>query len=168
MPPIDYKFLKQDLSGTTEEALLYFVFVSYEVLGKEFEDYFKKEFQLLPSHTHLLCYLKLYGIMSMSDLAELMNTSRQHMTKIVDSLAERGLVTRTYNPRDRRAVYVEPTDQALRQVDTGERRFISHLLHNISQLPEDEQEKTIDAIKTTSKFLSSLTIKTEKIPNSYL
>ena len=67
MSPMEYTYLKQNLHGTNEEILLSFLFLSYESLGKKFEDFFKANYQLMPSYTHLLCYLKYYKIMSMGD-----------------------------------------------------------------------------------------------------
>lgn len=40
MAPLEYKYLKQNPKGNTEEALFYFIYLSYEVLGKQFEDFF--------------------------------------------------------------------------------------------------------------------------------
>lgn len=42
MAPLEYKYLKQNPKGNTEEALFYFIYLSYEVLGKQFEDFLKK------------------------------------------------------------------------------------------------------------------------------
>jgi DNA-binding MarR family transcriptional regulator len=162
----DYKYLEQNPNGSTDEILFYFVYLTHERLAKSFEDFFKKNYSWSPSQTHLLCYLKYYETISMSQLADLMNTSRQRMTQLVDSLAERGLAKRSYDPHNRRAVYVQPTEEMLKQLDTGERRFISYLQHSISALPRDAQQKTIDAIRTTSDFLSNLSFETEDIQNA--
>lgn len=165
MSPVEYKFLKQNIVGKPDEVLFSFIYLSYETLGKQFEDFFKSNFKLSPSQTHVLCYLKFYQKISMSELAELMNSSRQHMTKLVDSLVERGLAIRSYDEKDRRAVYVEPTEMARKDIDTGERRFISHLQRNISCLPEDKQKELMAAIRTTSEFLANLKIEVNSIPD---
>ena len=165
MSPMEYTYLKQNLHGTNEEILLSFLFLSYESLGKKFEDFFKANYQLMPSYTHLLCYLKYYKIMSMSQLASIMNVSRQTMTKMIDSLSESGLVKRNYDAKDRRAVYVEPTELALKEIDTGERRFISHMQNTIAQMSEANQREIIDSIRLVSHFLANLTIEEEHIQN---
>lgn len=168
MAPLEYKYLKQNPKGNTEEALFYFIYLSYEVLGKQFEDFFKKNFQLSPNQTHLLCYLKFYKKISMSVLADMMNSSRQHMTKLVDSLGRTEAGCPLLRFEDRRTVYVEPTETALMDIDTGERRFISHLLRNIACLPEEKQAETINAINLTSEFLSRIKIEINDIPESPL
>ena len=150
MSPMEYTYLKQNLHGTNEEILLSFLFLSYESLGKKFEDFFKANYQLMPSYTHLLCYLKYYKIMSMSQLASIMNVSRQTMTKMIDSLSESGLVKRSYDAKDRRAVYVEPTELALKE---------------IAQMSEANQREIIDSIRLVSHFLANLTIEEEHIQN---
>ena len=145
MSPMEYTYLKQDLDGKNEEILLSFLFLSYESLGKK----------------HLLCYLKYYRIMSMSQLASIMNVSRQTMTKMIDSLSESGMVKRSYNAKDRRAVFVEPTEFALKMIDTGERRFISHMQNTVAKMSSSDQREVLDAIKLVSKFLANLKIEEE-------
>lgn len=161
MSPMEYTYLKQDLDGKNEEILLSFLFLSYESLGKKFEDFFKANYQLMPSYTHLLCYLKYYRIMSMSQLASIMNVSRQTMTKMIDSLSESGMVKRSYNAKDRRAVFVESTEFALKIIDTGERRFISHMQNTVAKMSSSDQREVLDAIKLVSKFLANLKIEEE-------
>lgn len=161
MSPMEYTYLKQDLDGKNEEILLSFLFLSYESLGKKFEDFFKANYQLMPSYTHLLCYLKYYRIMSMSQLASIMNVSRQTMTKMIDSLSESGMVKRSYNAKDRRAVFVEPTEFALKMIDIGERRFISHMQNTVAKMSSSDQREVLDAIKLVSKFLANLKIEEE-------
>ena len=38
MSPMEYTYLKQDLDGKNEEILLSFLFLSYESLGKKFDN----------------------------------------------------------------------------------------------------------------------------------
>lgn len=105
-----------------------------------------------------MCYLKFQRIISMSELASHVHSSRQHMTQIVDSLVKLDLAERKYDPQNRRAVYVQPTVTGLKRLDTGERRFISHLQRAISKLPAEERQKTIEAIRTVSVFLGNINI----------
>lgn len=164
----NYKYLDRNPDGGTNEILFHFVYLSQEQLAKSFEVFFKNNYSWSPTQTHLLCYLKYYDTISMSELSDLMNSSRQHMTQLIDNLSEKGLAKRTYDSKNRRAVNVQPTDLALKQLDTGERRFISHLQRNIAQLSEEEQKKTIEAIKITSNFLSNLTFESKDITDALL
>lgn len=60
----------------------------------------------------------------MSDLADRLRIARRSATSVVDELAERGLVARSADPRDRRAVTVEvtPAGWALLEQLTASRR----------------------------------------------
>ena len=135
MPPLEYRLLEQNLSGKSDELLLYFIYLSQERLASSFEDFFRKNYNWSPNQTRVMCYLKFQRIISMSELASLVHSSRQHMTQIVDSLVKLDLAERKY-----------------------ERRFISHLQRAISKLPAEERQKTIEAIRTVSVFLGNINI----------
>src|SRR3712207_6846949 len=50
----------------------------------------------------------------LSDLAEALRIAPRSATEVADGLQERGLVERTPDPRDRRAVLLRPTDEGRR------------------------------------------------------
>lgn len=50
----------------------------------------------------------------LSDLAESLHIAPRSATEVADGLQERGLVERTPDPRDRRAVLLRPTDEGRR------------------------------------------------------
>ena len=58
-----------------------------------------------------------------------------------------------------------PTELALKEIDTGERRFISHMQNTIAQMSEANQREIIDSIRLVSHFLANLTIEEEHIQN---
>ena len=82
MPPLEYRLLEQNLSGKSDELLLYFIYLSQERLASSFEDFFRKNYNWSPNQTRVMCYLKFQRIISMSELASLVHSSRQHMTQI--------------------------------------------------------------------------------------
>ena len=57
------------------------------------------------------------GSASVSALAEANQTSRSAVSKAVDSLVRRGLVTRSQNPQDRRNLPLALTEEGLRVMD---------------------------------------------------
>ena len=161
MTAYEYKYLEQNPLGSQEELLLYYIYLSQEKLATSFTEFFRTNLGWSTSQTRVMCHLKFYRLISMSELATLTNTSRQHMTQIIDALVKAGLAERRQDPEDRRAVYVQPTVTGMKQLDTGERRYISYLTRSISKLPEDQQEKTVDAIRTVSRFLSGFKLEKE-------
>ncbi len=106
MTALEYRLLEQNISGKTDELLLYFIYLSQEKLASSFEDFFRQNYNWSPNQTRVMCYLKFQRTISMSELASLVHSSRQHMTQIVDSLVKMGLAERKYDPQNRRAVYV--------------------------------------------------------------
>lgn len=48
MAPLEYKYLKQNPKGNTEEALFYFIYLSYEVLANNLKIFLKKTFNCPP------------------------------------------------------------------------------------------------------------------------
>lgn len=159
MTPVELNdLLEQKSDGSTKEIILHYIFLSQEHLASKFELFFKDNFSWSPNQTRVLCYLKYYKKVSMSDLASFIHVSRQLMTQTVDSLEKLGLAKRKYDPENRRAVYVEATKEGLKQLDTGERRFVSHIERAIYRLPIEEANKTIEAIQTVSALIKSFDI----------
>jgi len=69
-------------------------------------------------------------------LAQALGIDRTTMVTLLDTLEERGYVTRQRHPRDRRAFLVHPTDSgriaksaAVRILDEQQRRFLAPLTH---------------------------------------
>lgn len=56
------------------------------------------------------------GRMRMTDASHMLMVSKPAATQSVNRLVEQGFVERAYDPNDRRAVYIQPTD-------AGKRRF---------------------------------------------
>src|SRR3954470_20696849 len=64
---------------------------------------------LSPSQARALRVLVEHDGTRVSDLAEALHIAPRSATEVADSLEERGLVERTPDPRDRRAVLLRPT-----------------------------------------------------------
>src|SRR4051794_38678947 len=55
--------------------------------------------------------------LSPKDLIIMLDTSSATVTNVVERLVQRGFITRVQHPRDRRAHYLVPTEEAVRRVD---------------------------------------------------
>ncbi len=152
-------------SYSKQEALMLdFIFLSQEKLATTFTEYFKENYGWTVAQTRAMCYLKLEGSLPMSQLADKVNSSRQHMTYLMDSLVEKGMAVRSSDPNNRRNVIVEGTEQGLRLLDTGERRFISHLLHCVYNTKNEDPQELMEAIKKVCTFLNGFDISVKSIP----
>ncbi|MFD4197502.1 MULTISPECIES: MarR family winged helix-turn-helix transcriptional regulator [Amycolatopsis] len=61
------------------------------------------------------------GPLTLADLAERLNTDRPYVTLVVDDLEQRGLVSRTVHPADRRRKLVAVTPAGAEAAATAER-----------------------------------------------
>ena len=147
-----------------ESLMLDFLFLSEEKLASTFTEYFKENYGWTVAQTRAMCYLKLEGSLPISQLADKVNSSRQHMTYLIDSMVERGLAVRSSDPNNRRNVIVEGTEEGLKMLDTGERRLISHLLHSVYNTENEDPHELIEAISKICRFLNNFDISVQNIP----
>src|SRR4051794_35954041 len=71
---------------------------------------------LVPSQARALRVVTQREAARLSDLAEALRIAPRSATEVVDALEERGLVARTPDPGDRRAVLIRATPQGMRIV----------------------------------------------------
>ncbi|MFK7895939.1 MAG: MarR family winged helix-turn-helix transcriptional regulator [Myxococcota bacterium] len=97
----------------------------------------------------LVALLTASGPTSVKSLVVDLNLPRSTMTAIVDRLEERGLVTRTPNPNDRRSVVLEATpsaNEALLRYKEGVLDFVSHIKKTLSDVDQSEFTRMINAL----------------------
>jgi len=73
-----------------------------------------------PSHGAILRQLSVYGPLSMSRLANLIDRTKPTVTTLVNKLERRGYVKRIADPEDNRVVNVRLTDKAIALADEFE------------------------------------------------
>jgi DNA-binding MarR family transcriptional regulator len=69
---------------------------------------------LSPHQARALAVISERGAVRLSDLAETLHIAPRSATEVADGLQERGLIERTPDPGDRRAVLLRPTDAGRR------------------------------------------------------
>jgi DNA-binding MarR family transcriptional regulator len=79
----------------------------------------------------------------MKDLAEANKVSKSTMTQYVDSLERKGYVRRVRGEKDRRDIYIEPTEKANAWVRETERKIFTHVASCLSRLTPQEQTQFI-------------------------
>ena len=93
---------------------------------------------LAPSQARALRVIWEHPDTRVSDLAEALRIAPRSATEVADGLQQRGLVERTPDPRDRRAVILRPTAEGLRvraEVETARTADSRELFGRLS--PED-------------------------------
>jgi DNA-binding MarR family transcriptional regulator len=93
---------------------------------------------LSPHHARALGVVCERDGVRLSDLAEALRIAPRSATEVADGLQERGLVERTPDPGDRRAVILRPTDEGRRiraEIDAARAADSSELFARLS--PDD-------------------------------
>jgi DNA-binding MarR family transcriptional regulator len=79
------------------------------------------------------------GPVSLADLAHAEQVRPPTMSRIVDALVERGLVSRVADPRDRRSVRIAATEEGSRLLAGGGERRVHALVGRLHQLADSER-----------------------------
>ncbi|MEN0102120.1 MAG: MarR family transcriptional regulator [Curtobacterium sp.] len=84
--------------------------------------------------------------MGPKDLAVMLAVSNASVTKIVDGLVEKGDIVRTAHPTDRRAQFLEPTDQVATKIDDSYAQFHEIVVRVLDGLPAADNEVVAEAL----------------------
>lgn len=98
-----------------------------------FRRWHRDSFSLI--HLNVLTLLEADGPDSMGHLAAALDVSVASMTGIVDRMEKRGLVERRHGGKDRRVVYVYPTEagrDVFREIDRRRREGLGNVLERLS------------------------------------
>jgi len=79
------------------------------------------------------------GPLSLAELAAAEQVKPPTMSRIVDALVERGLVTREAKPGDRRSVRIMATAQGSELLNAGRERRVRALVARLGQLADSER-----------------------------
>jgi DNA-binding MarR family transcriptional regulator len=108
---------------------------------------------LAPARLSALSVLVFGGAMSLNKLAQAEQVRPPTMSRIVDALESEGLIRRTVNPQDRRAVVLEATEKGAAILWQGRKRRVRFLAKHLSRLSEDERKKIGDAVIAIQKAM---------------
>ena len=79
------------------------------------------------------------GPMSLAELAAAEQVKPPTMSRIVDALVERGLVSRVARPGDRRSVVIAATREGVDLLDAGREQRVGALVSRLSSLADSER-----------------------------
>jgi DNA-binding MarR family transcriptional regulator len=108
---------------------------------------------LAPARLSALSVLVFGGAMSLNDLARAEQVRPPTMSRIVDALEAEGLIRRTVNQQDRRAVVLEATEKGIAILWQGRKRRVKFLAKHLSRLSEQERKQIEAAIKAIQKAM---------------
>jgi DNA-binding MarR family transcriptional regulator len=110
-------------------------------------------YPLSPSQAHALQALGQASILTLSQLAQELRLEKSTVSRLVQSLVERGWVERTINPDNRREVLLTLTDAG--QTSFGEVQAHASVKYRTiwNRIPEDRRIQVLDALATLNAIL---------------
>src|SRR5579864_2696456 len=114
---------------------------------------------IAPARLSALSVLVFGGAMSLNDLARAEQVRPPTMSRIVDALESEGLVRRTVNQQDRRAVVLEATEKGKAILWQGRKRRVKFLAKHLSRLSEQERRQIENAVKAIQKAMTTHSLK---------
>ena len=81
-------------------------------------------------------------------MAKDLYVSKPNMTPVIDKLVEDGLVTRDYNPTDRRVILIQATPKALEVLKEGKEYIKEVIREKISPLSDEDISNLSSSLDT--------------------
>ena len=94
------------------------------------------------------------GPITLGQLAAAEQVAAPTVTRIVDKLVDRGLVTRHVDPDDRRVTRVRATTAGKRQLESIRTRRTAWLASRLTDLPSDDVRALADAVSVLEGLLA--------------
>lgn len=95
---------------------------------------------------------------SLNDLAQYFDMSKQQMSKIVDLLCSLNLLSRDINPNNRRMIMISLTKDGLSYINSVNEAIIEDLKDRLETLPQEKLEEIDYHLNAVSRLFSELTI----------
>ena len=108
--------------------------------------------------SHVLFMLKYHpcGRLTMSQLAQVLHMPNQQLTKLVNSLEERGLVERAHNEANRRQVFVQNTAAGNALYDSLVEDAVEHIVPEMEVFTPGERDELCHCIETFDRLLDKI------------
>jgi DNA-binding MarR family transcriptional regulator len=98
-----------------------------------------RNYKLSQQQVELICTVIVRGKVGMAELGRLMQLEKSNLSNVVDRLEQRGLATRTRDPHDRRAVWVELTSEGAELAMQTHGEVTARLHRLVNKLPIADQ-----------------------------
>jgi DNA-binding MarR family transcriptional regulator len=108
---------------------------------------------LTPSQWSALATVETHGPLRIGDLADREGVTAPTATRVVASLEEAGLLSRTTDPADRRTSYIALTDVARVKLEAARSVQATELVQRLSEMPAADVRRLIDLLPILESFL---------------
>lgn len=103
--------------------------------------------KLTQQQVELICAIIVRDRVRMSELGRLLYLEKSNLSNLVDRAEQRGLVVRTRDPDDRRATWVELTDDGTRLALQTHAEVTARLHRLVNHLPPNEQKQLTSVVE---------------------
>ncbi len=99
---------------------------------------------------HTLCILSHFQQqhITMSQLADKLDITKQQLSKIINDLEQKQLVERIHDTQNRRRVYIQITKEGKILLEQFGESIIQHILKTINSITEEDKKRLAEAIST--------------------
>jgi DNA-binding MarR family transcriptional regulator len=109
---------------------------------------------LSPSQWSALVSVEDNESLRIGDLAEREGVSAPTATRLVASLEDAGLLSRTTDPNDRRTAYIALTDAGREKLEWARGVRTASLAQRLSTMPDDDVRRLLELLPLLESFLS--------------
>lgn len=96
------------------------------------------------------------GHIKAADLSDILKLSRPSITRILNDLERRGLITRNIDSEDRRSVKIELTEEGIEAIEKANRRILSIAERLVVSLGDSDTDKLIELIDKLTEVYKEL------------
>ena len=115
---------------------------------------FNKNIDMPPMQAATLRMLETCGTCNMTTLSRAVAVSSQQLSRIIDSLVKRGLVSRSENPESRRELLISLTGEGTALLRDFERCAADELVPFFESLSDGERKELLSALKTIHHLIN--------------
>lgn len=94
--------------------------------------------------------------MKVSEISQILGVTPPTVTQIINNLDKGGLVERTIDPEDRRAVRIKLTLKGIELTENARKAFFEKYLGLVDYLGEEDSEKLADLLNKVHKYFYEL------------
>jgi DNA-binding MarR family transcriptional regulator len=95
-----------------------------------------------------------HGPLRIGDLADREGVSAPTATRVVASLEELGLLSRTSDPADRRTSYIALTEEGRDKLESTRRSQSTQLVQRLSEMPPQDVKRLVELLPILESLLT--------------
>ncbi|MBS4211497.1 MULTISPECIES: MarR family winged helix-turn-helix transcriptional regulator [Neobacillus] len=143
-------------NNTIQDLIDRYVNISFQV-HKKAEALIKNQLgnELTNDQHYILRYIHQTGECTSTELAEVFQVNKSAITAIINRMTDRGLIQRTRDEKDRRVVYLTPTQEGVELFQSAQEKVHQLVESIITQFDETEITTFINTYEKLAQILDN-------------